>query len=184
MFASWNMAVFKRRAATVEDVQFSSGLRQRFAHVRPDVTRDGLQVVEAGAQQWFRMGGRHPKAKLTVPSVVVGDFVREFALQNQGTAPSVAERGRLAETFRLAREDEKGAVLPLLFRVDRELSVAGGWNYLADCGGRGVCYELKDTVCLQHLRGPGRRPGGGGWQIPRDNEIVRSDGGGCGCGDG
>jgi hypothetical protein len=40
--------------------------------------------------------------------------------------------------------------------VDRDLAVAGGRHYLADCGGRGECYQMRGTVCLQHLRAVGR----------------------------
>ena len=109
------------------------------------------------------------------------------------TADGAAENrsGTLRATFRYAREDEPGGAgpLPLLFRVDQELAVAGGRHYLADCGGRGVCYELKGTICLQHLGGPGKAPGDGTWTLRRHvppEGGVSAEGLGCGggCGSG
>jgi hypothetical protein len=47
--------------------------------------------------------------------------------------------------------------LPLLFRVDKSLGIQGGNRYLADCGGRGECFEVSGHTCLQHLAGPGKR---------------------------
>jgi hypothetical protein len=185
------MPVFGRRAPAT-DLQFPSSLRQYFAVHHPELSADALTAVEAGARQWFRLRLRHPRARLTMPSVIVGDFTRGAVRYDPGHAglepEAVADRSRLGETFRVARQDEKGDALPLLFRVDRELSISGGWNYLADCGGRGVCYELKDTICLQHLRGPGKRPGGGTWTYRspgyEGSGGISSDGCGGGCGGG
>jgi hypothetical protein len=96
--------------------------------------------------------------------------------------------GELAATFRFAREDEPrdAGLLPALFRVDREVAVAGGRHYLADCGGRGICYELKGTVCLQHLGGAGKALTGRRWDLKRGGAGMSGDnyGGGGGCGGG
>ena len=181
------MPVFGRRAP-VDDYQFPSSLRQHFAFQHPELPADALPVIEAGGRQWFRLRTRHRRARLTMPSVIVADFVGEAALHDREQADAepvaVADRARLGETFRLARQDEKGDALPVLFRVDRELDISGGWNYLADCGGRGVCYELKDTICLQHLGGPGKRPGGGTWNYRSAGPGISSGTSGDGCGGG
>lgn len=176
------MAVFRRKAA-VDDVEFSSSLRQRFSFLHPELSAEARQTVEAGARQWLRLQVRQPRARLTMPSVIVGDFIRQLVLQNQGTEPSIAERSRLGATFQLARRDEPDT-LPLLFRIDRELNIPGGWNYLADCGGRGVCYELKDMICLQHLKGPGKRTGGGTWSSRGAGAGADGSMSGNGCGTG
>jgi hypothetical protein len=195
------MGVFRSRQdgrlAAADTFPFPGGLRQRFAYRHTELTSDGLRSVEAGTRQWFRLGARHPRARLAMPSVIVGEYTREFALHYRDytefcTAvlghplPPEAvttDQSRLGITFRLAQEDEVGAPgsLPLLFRVDRELAVVGGRYYLADCGGRGTCYELKDTICLQHLGGLGRKPGSGIWKDQRHEPEA----GGvttCGCG--
>jgi len=204
-----------RRLAAVDDYQFPSGVRQLFVQHHGELTGDGIRSVEAAARQWFRLGVRHPKARLAMPSVIVGDLWREFAVHTREyaefcegtlgrnpqrppeparTAGGAAEDrpGALQTTFRYAQQDEPGAAgpLPVLFRVDQELAVPGGWHYLADCGGRGICYELKGTICLQHLGGSGKAPGRGTWNLKRsryDDAGVSGDGfGGCGggCGGG
>jgi hypothetical protein len=201
------MAIFRlrqsgRRLAAVDEFAVPGGLRHRFSQQHSDLTSDGLRSVEAGARQWFRLGARHPKAQPALPSVIVGDFWQEFALRAREYADFCtaafgqplpvravpADRSRLGLTLRMAQQDEgcAPAALPLIFRVDKELAVAGGRHYLADCGGRGVCYELKGTICLQHLTGPGKTTGrGGNWT----RYPAGQDGGSgmivsCGGGDG
>jgi hypothetical protein len=200
------MAIFRlrqggRRSAAVDAYQFPSALRQRFAVRHGELTSDGVRSVEAATRQWFRIGARHPRARLAVPSVIVDAFLGDFALYNREYAefcaatygrtrpPAVAGGdGGLPATFRFAREDEPGAVLPLLFRVDQDLAVVGGRQYLADCGGRGICYELKGTLCLQHLDGIGKAPGNRGqWDLKRTGDgggSMHAIGGGDGCGAG
>ncbi len=171
-------------------------MRQRFAQRHTDLGSDGLKAVEAGLRQWFRTGARHPRARLTMPAVVVGDFWAEFALHTRDYAEFcaatvgrpwppetvIADRSRLGVTLRLVLEDEAcvAPALPLLFRVDRELGVAGGRGYLADCGGRGTCHELRDTICLRHVGGPGKQPGRK-WQDHRHQYEGGGQVGSCGC---
>ncbi|MGW4944447.1 hypothetical protein ACWEOZ_22975 [Actinoplanes sp. NPDC004185] len=211
------MAVFRvrqsgRRVSAVDAYEFPSGVRQRFALRYGELSGDAVRSVEAAARQWFRLAARHPKAQLVMPSVIVDEFCREFELHTREYAefcatalgrpvmPAVASRpGELAATFRFAQEDEprEAGLLPALFRVDREVAVAGGRRYLADCGGRGVCYELKGTVCLQHLGGAGKALTGRRWDLKRGGSGTDGmsgygdgggfDGGGCGgsgCGSG
>jgi hypothetical protein len=165
-----------RRLAAVDAYRFPAGVRQQFAFQHAGMSPDDLRTVEDAARQWFRLGARHPRARLAMPSVAVAALCRAFVVHTRdyqqfcdealARAPQyepAAAAGpigkRLQQTFRLAREDEQCAapVLPLLFRVDREVGVPGGRSYLADCGGRGQCYPLPDTICLTHLTGMGRR---------------------------
>jgi len=185
----------------VDAYEFPSGVRQRFALRHGELAGDAVRSVEAAARQWFRLAARHPKARLAMPSVIVDEFCREFQLHTREHAefcatalgrpamPATASRpGELAATFRFAQEDEprEAGLLPALFRVDREVAAAGGRHYLADCGGRGICYELKGTVCLQHLGGVGKPLTGGKWDVQRGGSGVPGDGydhgGGCGGG--
>jgi hypothetical protein len=138
-----------------------------------------------------------------MPSVLVDDLWREFRVHSREyeefctaafgriVRPGAETRPRdLSATFRLAQQDEPlgPGLLPQLFRVDQQLAVPGGRSYLADCGGRGVCYGLKDTICLQHLDGPGKAPGGGRkWDTSGAGHGGSmgpggGDGGGCGGG--
>jgi hypothetical protein len=178
------------RSRTVDAYQFPSSVRQRFAQEHYTLGADGIATVEAATRQWFRLAARHRKAKLSMPSVIVDDYWHEMVLHTReyaefcdaalgrflhhvpestmSAADAAANRtAALRDTLKLAQADEGLAAdqLPLLFRVDRDLGVEGGRRYLADCGGRGQCYGMTGSVCLQHLDGTGRKLGGG-WKEP------------------
>jgi hypothetical protein len=184
-----------RRVAVVNAFVFPSGVRQRFTDHHRDLSADDVATVEAAARQWFRLAAGHPKAKLSMPSVVVDDLWHELVLQSReyaafceaafgrllphppesamGAATAAGNRSTgLATTLHLAQQDEGCGPhqLPLLFRVDGQLAVAGGRRYLIDCGGRGECFELPGTVCLQHLTGVGR-PVRGDWGGGRSHDA-------------
>lgn len=208
--ATFGLRQNSRRLAAVDGYQFPGSVRQRFVQQHGELTDEGIRSVEAAARQWFRIGVRHPRVRLTMPSVIVGALWREFVVQTReyaefcdatlgrsphlppeppGTADGAARKRSdgLRATFRFAQEDEPGrpGSLPVLFRVDWELKVAGGRHYLADCGGRGTCHELKGTVCLQHLAGPGKAVGGGTWDLKRtSHDGWGASGGGGSCGGG
>ena len=178
-----------QRIHVVDTFPFPSSARQRFALQHPELTGDDGALVEAAVRQWFRLAVRHPKALLSIPSVLVDDLWREVIRHSREYAtfcdaafgrylPRAPESAmsantdrttRLRRTLVLARQDERCGArgIPLLFRIDRELSTNDGARYVADCGGHGECYEVSGTVCLQHLTGlsrrprAGRRPGGG-----------------------
>ncbi len=195
------------RVAVVDGYQFPGSVRQRFALQHHALTGDQIATVEAAARQWFRLAACHPRAKLWMPSVIVDDLWHEWVLHTREyaafceaafgrflhhvpeSAPSTPAVARsrdaaLLTTLRLARQDEGGKAnrLPLLFRVDQELAVPGGRRYLADCGGRGECYELRGTLCLQHLQGFGK-PTRGNWNTSRmPSDGMPAPGGGCGAG--
>ncbi|WP_305789596.1 hypothetical protein [Symbioplanes lichenis] len=150
------------------------------------VRSPGGKDVEAGLWQWFRINARHPEAALTMPSVAVGDLWQTFSRYTRDYddfcarafgrplphTPLTDEPGRLGLTWRLAREDEGLGFdgLPLLFRLDAQLGVPDGRHYLADCGGRGQCYEQPGLLCLGHLRGPGRSVRGD-WRPPEHKQA-------------
>jgi hypothetical protein len=171
-----------RRAALVDAFEFPSSVRQRFTLKHGNLNADGIRTVEAATRQWFRLASRHPKANLSMPSVVVDDLWHEFVLHTREYAafcetalgrflhhvpesamsPSGAAVNRssgLLNTLQFAQQDERSdpQQLPLLFRVDQELAVDGGRRYLADCGGRGECFQAPGALCLKHLDGVGKR---------------------------
>jgi hypothetical protein len=199
-----------RRIAVVNALELPTSVRQRLRFQHPALTLGDVRRVEAAAQQWFRLAARSPRVKLSMPSVIVDDMWHEFVLHTREYAefceaafgrflhhepesamsPTAAAMNRgtsLLTTLRLAREDEGGVPdsLPLLFRVDDDLTVTGGRRYLADCGGRGQCYEVRGTVCLQHLTSVGK-PIRGNWggNIPRPPEDAGNGAQGCGAGGG
>jgi len=198
-----------RRLTAVDGYQFPSSVRQRFAFEYPDLTPDQFHKVEDATRQWFRLAARHPRAKLSMPSVAVdalwhemvlhtrdyqefcdqalGRFLHHVPESSMSAEAAAANRARcLQETFRLAQQDEGCAphVLPLLFRVDREVGVPGGRRYLADCGGRGQCFDVGEALCLTHVAGLGKKTRGA-WKGPGASPHGGGDGyGGGGCGGG
>jgi len=193
-----------RRLAVVDAYQFPSSVRQRFAFVHEGISPQDTRKVEDATRQWFRLAARHPKAKLSMPSVAVDAMWHEMVLHTReyqefcdqaighflhhqpesamSVEAAAANRVKnLQATFRLAQEDEgcEGHVLPLLFRVDRETGVRGGRRYLADCGGRGQCFDVADALCLTHLTGLGKAPRGN-WKGP-SGPMAEGGGGGGGC---
>jgi hypothetical protein len=183
-----------RRLAAVDGYRFPSGVRQRFAFTHPGLTHEHHDTVEAAVRQWFRLVARQPRAKLTMPSTVTGDYWREFRSHDREYGefchqvaghlvpdqPAKDKGAGLCTAFRLAQQDEhlESHRLPLLFRVDRELAVTGARRYVADCGGHDRCYDESDALCLRHVGGVqrGRR---GTWNHPGAPPVG---GGASGCG--
>lgn len=196
---TWNRRTAQRLAA-IDAYRFPAIVRQRFASEHDTLTRSDLDQVETATRQWFRLAARHPRARLATPSSAAQALWRELSLQSTDYAIFTAQvlgrpftpadgtpAGELSETFELARLDEGcgPTTLPLLFRVDQQLAFPGGRRYLADCGGRGTCYDLPGALCLQHLGGTGRliRRRGRSDPPPPDHFTVGGDfGAGCGGG--
>jgi hypothetical protein len=173
-----------RRVAAVDDLRFPASGRQRLANQHHHLSDDDIRLVEAATRQWFRLVARHPKATLVVPSSVVDDLWQELALHvreyatfcdvafgrtlspppRQAAVADPQRAGALLATLGYARRDDGSGptALPLLFRVDEDLHIRGGRRYLADCGGRGECFQVAGMVCLQHVGGTGKRLRAGG----------------------
>ncbi|MCW6003381.1 hypothetical protein K1W54_02115 [Micromonospora sp. CPCC 205371] len=162
-----------RRVAVVDHLQFSAGARHRLTNKHTHLSGDDVHLVEAATRQWFRLIARHPRAALSMPSLVVDDLWNELTLDAREYAAfcdtafgrpvtrssrQTTAAGTLA-TLSHARRDENcdPTDLPLLFRVDQALRIEHGHRYLADCGGRGQCFQAGDMICLQHISRPGKR---------------------------
>ena len=191
-----------RRVASVSEFNFPSGVRQRFGFIHPTMSTDGIAKVEAATRQWFRLIARHPRARLSMPSVAVDAMWHELTLHTgeyeglcrrafghplhhipaSSLDPAASGPG-LRTTYQLACADEpvQRPALPLLFRVDGELAVNGGHRYLADCGGRAQCYDSHPIRCLEHIDGLRKRRTP--WNARESGNPV-SYGGDAGCGGG
>jgi len=172
----------------IDAYAFPAGVRFALS----DLDAAQIPVAEAAARQWFRLAARHPRATMSMPSAVVDRLWLAFQRHDREYAeftksavgrpvPYPAAPGALAATYRFARDDEP-AELPLLFRVDKELAVDGGRHYIADCGGRGECFPVRDTTCLQHLTGLGRATRGGAMRSSPMPPGAEGSGGGSACG--
>ena len=167
-----------RRVATINAYEFPSSVRQRFRFKYPDLGTNSTELIEAATRQWFRILARHPKTRLSMPSVVVDDMWHELLLHTRDYAAfcnaafgrflhhepesamtpdhAAANRShRLLKTLRFAYQDENcRPELPLLFRVDHAVGHKEARRYIADCGARGYCYaSTSNHVCLHHLAG-------------------------------
>jgi hypothetical protein len=176
-------------------------VRQRFSQAHGSLNEGDIATVEAATRQWFRLAARNPRVPLAMPSVVVDDLWHEMVLHTREYAefcdaalgrflhhvPETdgRDRGaRLQQTLRLAQADEglDETALPLLFRVDRDLGIAGGGHYLADCGGRGQCFGATTALCLRHVTGTDRSPLAGWKNPPAADPNLYSSGASCGGG--
>ena len=181
------------RLAAVDQYRFPLAVRQRLAFQYGGLSTASLDLIEAGARQWFRLHARSPKAKLSLPAAAVDVLWREAVQHTQayqefcgsafGKLYPYAEKNdlHLHETLKLAQEDEglEPHRLPVLFQVDVRAGLPGARRYLADCGGRGLCYEDAAAVtCVQHLRGQGRR-NRKDWTLPQypQNDLPQDVGG-------
>ena len=181
----WSGRGVAARVAVIDGYGFPGSVRQRLGLAYPDLSAEDVRMVEDAARQWFRLAARRPSVPLSMPSTVVGAYWREFALRTYEYADfCAAALGRLLpyvpesavsvanqpsglwQTLLVAREEEVDSPygLPLLFRVDRDLGVPGGRHYLADCGGRGECFDQAGMICLRHVDGVGRAVRRG-WRI-------------------
>ena len=169
-----------QRLRLVDTFQFPATARYRFALHHPGLADDDRSLVEAATRQWFRLAARHPKAELSMPSVVVDALWQELMLHSReyatfceaafgrnlhrepGSPMSATpdRAARLRHTLDLARQDDGCGArgIPLLFRIDRELGTDRDSAYVPDCGGHGECYEPSGKACLQHLTGLDSRP--------------------------
>jgi hypothetical protein len=168
---------FSSRVDAVNGFSFPAGALHAFRSRFPEAGPEDVRRVEAATRQWLRVLARAARAELGMPSVAVDVLWREtarhtgeygalcaaaFGSSRRGTEGVAGVDGSapaLLRTLRLARLDGRHgpAELPALFRVDGETRLPDGRRYLADCGGRGSCFEAAGLVCLQHLAGPGRR---------------------------
>jgi hypothetical protein len=190
------------RIAIVNDLQFPVSGRQHLANRHPHLSGDDIRLVEAATRQWFRLVAGRRGPKLSMPSVAADDLWQEFALHARdyaafcdaafgreprpqpgaavSTAATDTDLTRLRITLDDARQDEGclPPALPLLFRLDQSLRIQRGNYYLADCGGRGECFEVTGLICLQHLTGPGRlkTPRGVRGNSPTSHDGQYSDG--------
>ena len=155
-------------------------MRQRFAFEHEGMSPEDTRKVEDATRQWFRLAARHPKAKLSMPSVAVDAMWHEMVLHTReyqefcdqafghllhhqpesamNAEAAAANRAKnLQATFRLAREDERcdGQRLPLLFRVDRETR------------------RPRRPALPRRLRGPGPMLRRGGRALPDPSHRAR-----------
>lgn len=166
---------------------------------RPELTREQMRLVQQGLQQYFLIcvaaGGRF----VSMPSQVVDDLWHDFILftrqyerfceqafgQYLHHTPVEAMPARdsategIRRTWRLACKMEgidpkQPQRLPLLFALDAQLGIAGGFVYTLNC--KDAATSSGDSFCASDIGSCGSDGGGG------DSDGGSSCGSGCGGG--
>lgn len=188
----------------IESYHFHPAIRTKVKRKYPDLNDAQLDRVFDGLREYFHLCNRANRHWVAMPSQVVDDAWHEFILFTRSyqrfcgrafgrylhhtpaeamTAPKRAQDG-IKRAWRLACRKEKinsetPDRLPLLFALDGELGVPGGFVYALNCvpGGR--------EYCASHIGCGGGCSGD--WGGDGDSGDGGSDGGcsgGCGGGGG
>jgi len=191
----------KRQQAYIDDYPFHPAIRSKLAAKHPQLTEGQLDLVFQGLRDYFHicnMAGA--KRMVAMPSQVVDDAWHEFILFTRAyqqfcrhalgrylhhtpaeamAGPTTAQES-IKRAWRLACAKEglnpRGAyVLPLLFAIDSELNIPGGFVYVPDCRNPNSP-NYNQGQCASHI---GCAAGCSG-----DTGALRSDSSSGGVGDG
>ncbi|HEU0187575.1 MAG TPA: hypothetical protein VFR06_06760 [Gallionellaceae bacterium] len=198
LFAAYRLWVASARRRFIEAFRLPGSVQERMKLKHPELSEAQHALVQQGLQQYFRICASAKGRFVSMPSQVVDDLWHEFILftrlyQNfceralgrylhhtpaeAMTASSAATEG-IRRAWRLACREEginpnKPERLPLLFALDAQLGVAGGFVYVLNC--QDTAYSSSGSFCASDI-GDGSSDSG--------SDDGSSDGGGCdsGCG--
>ncbi len=196
------------RRRFLEQFELPAGVMERVLLKRPELSSAQQALVRRGLQQYFRIclaaGGRF----VSMPSQVVDELWHEFILftrSYQGfceralgrylhhtpaeamPAPNTATEG-IQRAWRLACREEginpnKPDRLPLLFALDAQLGIAGGFVYALNCND--AASSSTGAFCASDIGGGCGSSGcGGSSSSDGGGSDGGGDGGGGGCGGG
>jgi hypothetical protein len=177
-----------------------SGVKERMKLKHPELSDEQHALVRQGLQQYFRICAAANGKFVSMPSQVVDDLWHEFILftrlyQNfcdralgrylhhtpaeAMPTPNTATEG-IRRAWRLACREEginpdKPDRLPLLFALDAQLGIAGGFVYVLNC--QNAATSSSGSFCASDIGGGCGSSGCGG-------SAGSSDGGGSSCGSG
>jgi hypothetical protein len=209
----------KQRLAFIDRFRYPPRLAKETLERYPHLQASDLRRVELGLKQFFRLCARSERAMVSMPSQVVdamwhawildtraydrfcrlafGRFLHHTPAESMRT-PTLATTG-IRRAWALACSDEglsrrRPARVPLIFGLDRELAIPGGFYYVPDCRQDPAAgqYCGSDIGCAGGDAG-GSLDGGSGWggdghggDGSSDGCGGGGDGGGCGggCGGG
>ncbi|MDO8990401.1 MAG: hypothetical protein Q7U91_12305 [Sideroxyarcus sp.] len=190
------------RLRYLDQFEIPAAVLERTRAKRPELTQEQMHLVQQGLQQYFRIcvaaGGRFA----SMPSQAVDDLWHEFILftrqyeqfckralgdyLHHTPVEAMPTRDTATEgirrTWRLACNMEgidpkHPQRLPLLFALDAQLGIAGGFIYTLNC--KDAAASSGGAFCASHIGSCGGDSGGG--------DSGSSDGGsscGSGCGGG
>lgn len=208
----WRRAV---RAEYIRTYVFPKGLFDKLRQKRPELSLKDCQLVGQALRQFFLTYLKSGFGYVSMPSQVTDDLWHELILYTKGYgafcerafgrflhhSPAVVLSSRRQANQGLRRvwlhacieeniNPKKPTRLPLLFAIDAKLNIAGGFRYIADCGGirkrgdadtgNGVTYCGGDFSSAEFdgtTDGFGDSPGGAAAADAGDGGCG---GGGCG----
>lgn len=195
LYAVFAIARQASQLAYIQRYRFHPAIKKKLKNKHPTLTDAQLDQVFQALRDYFHICNRAKRRMVSMPSQVVDDAWHEFILFTRTyqrfcqkaygrflhhtpaeamATPTLAQEG-IKRTWRLACIKENISLqtpsrLPLLFSIDAQLAVAGGFFYSLHCrpGDNGYC--ASNIGC-------GGGCGGGG---DGDSGADSGCGGGCG----
>ncbi|MGZ8153365.1 MAG: glycine-rich domain-containing protein [Methylovulum sp.] len=177
----------------IQHYRFHPAIKQKLKNKHASLTDAQLDLVFQGLRDYFYFCNKARRRMVSMPSQVVDDAWHEFILFTRSyelfcrkafdrflhhtpaeamTTPTQAQDG-IKRAWRLACLKEhinpqKPLALPLLFAIDAQLAITGGFIYSLQCG------QGSDRYCAGDIGCGGGCSGGG------DGGGDSGCGGGCG----
>lgn len=197
------------RRAYMSTYTFPKGLDTRLLKHHPRLTAPQVGRVFDGLRQFFAVALEAKGQFVAMPSQVVDDLWHEFILYTRNyelfcrrglgrflhhtpaVVASTERQGSVHRTWQLACREEdinprRPHRLPLLFALDGDFDIPGGFRYVPDCSRLPPDQRSSDTYCGAALGDSGGDGGDGGNSSDGDSgsDGGGSCGGGCGGGGG
>jgi hypothetical protein len=193
---------YRRRLQFIDAYAWPPGLLDRLKRHHPGLTPNQIDRIGLGLKQFFRAYHRGGYRHVAMPSQAVDDLWHEFILYTKAydtfcqnafgrflhhTPAAVlapqhkkTNEGLRRVWWQSCREEKidpwEPKAVPLLFALDTELNIPGGYRYVPDCGSVrtvsiGVSTQCGGDFSLSTIDGGTDGMGDGGGD---------GDGGGCG----
>jgi len=189
------------RLSYINAYRFHPAIKAKLKRKYPDLGDTELDLVFQGLRDYFFICNKAQKQMVSMPSQIVDDAWHEFILFTRSyqqfcqkalgrflhhtpaeamATPTFAQDG-IKRAWRLACMKEginpkAPTRLPMLFSLDKQLAIAGGFTYNLDCLLAG-----NQSFCASHIGCGGGCSGGCGGDSSSDGGD--GCGGGCGGGD-
>lgn len=199
LYRKW---VWGSRQRFLARFELPAGVMERFMRKRPELSSEQCALVRQGLQQYFRLCVDARGRFVSMPSHIVDELWHEFILFTRlykqfceralGSylhhtpaeampAPNTASDG-IRRAWQLACRGEgmdprKPERLPLLFALDAQLGIAGGFVYALNC--RDAAASSSGAFCASDLGSSAC----GGSSSDSSSDGGSSCGSGCGGGD-
>jgi hypothetical protein len=172
----WYLRTHRERQMTyIEGYRFHSAIRQKLHQLYPDLNGEQLNLVFAALRDFFWMSHQGRRQSIAMPSKVVDDAWHEFILFTRSYkqfchkalgrflhhtpteamhSPTLAQEGiRRAWRLACAREQispGQPGRLPLIFAIDAQLNIPGGFSYVLNCEDQRAP-GYGDGYCATHI---------------------------------